>query len=69
MIQPSLNTTSLISLRQQMHESNHDMVNMLTQHISIVFNPLIHNTNNNYQILANQMGRIADFFCTPQVFN
>lgn len=37
----TLNTTSLISMRKQMDESNHKMVNMLTQQIGKVFNPLI----------------------------
>ncbi|KAK2416752.1 hypothetical protein QL285_039119 [Trifolium repens] len=60
-----LTTTSVLSLRQQMDESNHDMVNLLTQQIGTVFNPLIQNTNDSYQMLAYQMGRIADFFGTP----
>lgn len=38
-----------------MDESNHDMVNMLTQQIGTVFNPLIQNTNHSYQQLAHQM--------------
>ncbi|WJX94328.1 hypothetical protein P8452_75757 [Trifolium repens] len=63
-----LTTASVLSLRQQMDESNHDMVNLLTQQIGTVFNPLIQNTNDSYQMLAYQMGRIADFFgtATPQ---
>ncbi|KAK2388886.1 hypothetical protein QL285_062523 [Trifolium repens] len=60
-----LTTASVLSLRQQMDESNHDMVNLLTQQIGTVFNPLIQNTNDSYQMLAYQMGRIADFFGTP----
>ncbi|KAK2422828.1 hypothetical protein QL285_033329 [Trifolium repens] len=66
---PTLTNNALNALRQQMDESNHDMVNMLTQQIGIVFNPLIQNTNQSYQLLANQMGRIADFFGAPQVPN
>lgn len=50
-----------------MDESNHYMVNMLTQQIGIVFNPLIQNTNYTYQQLAHQMGRIAYLFGAPQV--
>ncbi|WJX45972.1 hypothetical protein P8452_32814 [Trifolium repens] len=68
-INPSLTNNALNALRQQMDESNHDMVNMLTQQIGTVFNPLIQNTNQSYQLLANQMGRIADFFGAPQVPN
>lgn len=50
-----------------MEESSHDMVNMLTQQIGTMFNLLIQNTNHSYQMLANQMGRIADVFGTRQV--
>ncbi|KAK2422544.1 hypothetical protein QL285_033071 [Trifolium repens] len=66
---PSLTNNALNALRQQMDESNDDMVNMLTQQIGTVFNPLIQNTNQSYQLLANQMGRIADFFGAPQAHN
>jgi hypothetical protein len=56
-----------MSLRQQIDESNHEMVNLLTHQIGTVFNPLIQNTNDSYQMLAYQMGRIAEFFGTlPQ---
>ncbi|XP_045788321.1 uncharacterized protein LOC123883528 [Trifolium pratense] len=48
-----------------MDESNHEMVNLLTQQMGTVFNPLIQNTNESYQMLAFQMSRIADFFGTP----
>ncbi|KAK2435120.1 hypothetical protein QL285_020199 [Trifolium repens] len=65
----ALTNTALAAMRQQMDDSNHDMVNMLTQQIGTVFNPLIQNTNQSYQLLANQMGRIADFFGAPQVPN
>ena len=53
-------------LRQQMDESNHKMVNLLTQQIGTVFNPLIRDTNRSYQALTIQMRRIADFFAPPQ---
>ncbi|KAK2428816.1 hypothetical protein QL285_027304 [Trifolium repens] len=66
---PTLTNIPLAAMRQQMDDSNHDMVNMLTQQIGTVFNPLIQNTNQSYQLLANQMGRIADFFGAPQVPN
>ncbi|KAK2437576.1 hypothetical protein QL285_022449 [Trifolium repens] len=68
-VNPSLTNAALNALRQQMDESNHDMVNMLTQQIGTIFNPLIQNTNQSYQLLANQMGRIADFFGAPQAPN
>jgi hypothetical protein len=63
---PTLIKESMISLRQQMDESNHDMVNMLTQQIGTIFNPLIQNTNQSYQVLVTQMRRIADFFALKQ---
>jgi len=56
----------MISLRQQMDDSNHEMVNMLTQQIGIVFNPLIQSTNHIYQALTTQIGIITDFFALPQ---
>ena len=42
------------------------MVNMMTQKIGNVINPLTNHTDNSYQQLATQMGRIADFFGGPQ---
>ena len=56
----------MISLRQQMDERIHEMINLLTQQIGTFFNHLIQNTNQSYQALATQMGRIADFFATLQ---
>jgi hypothetical protein len=53
-------------LRQQMDESNHEMVNLLTQQIGTVFNPLIRDTNRSYQALTTQMGRIAYLFAPPK---
>ena len=54
-------------LRQQMDESNHKMVNLLTQQIDTVFNPLIRDTNWSYQALTTQMSWIADFIAPPQL--
>lgn len=45
---PPLTISSLLVVRQQMDDSKHDMVNMLPQQISIIFNPLIHNTIHSY---------------------
>lgn len=44
-----------------MNESNNKIVNMLAKQISTMFNPLIQNTSQSYQLLANQMGRITNF--------
>lgn len=48
-----------------MDKSNYDMVNMLTQHIGIVFNPFIQNTNHSYQQLTRQIGQVIDVFGAP----
>jgi hypothetical protein len=61
---PALTKESMMLFRKQMGESNHEMVNLLTQQIGTMFNPLIKITNQGYQALATQMGRIEDFF-TP----
>ncbi|KAK2384605.1 hypothetical protein QL285_071934 [Trifolium repens] len=67
----SLNLTnnSMAVLRQQMDESNHDMVNALTQQIGTVFNPMLQTANDNYLLLANQMGMMADLFGAPDAPN
>jgi len=51
---PPLTTDSMNLLRQQMNESNHEMLNLLTQQIGTVFNPLIRDTNRSYQALTTQ---------------
>jgi len=62
---PPLTTDSMNLLRQQMDESNHEMVNFLTQEIGTVFNPFIRDTKRIYQALTTQMGRITHFFTPP----
>ena len=52
-----------------MEDINNEMINMLTQKIGTMFNPLIQETHTSYQALTNQMGRIADFFGAPLVQN
>jgi len=49
---PPLTTDLMNVLRQQMDESNHEMVNFLTQQIGTVFNPLRRETNQSYQALT-----------------
>jgi len=63
---PPLTIDSMNSLRQQMDETNHKMVNLLTQQIGTMFNPLIRDTNRSYQALTTQMGRISYLFAPPQ---
>jgi hypothetical protein len=65
----NLINNSMTALRQQMDESNHDMVNALTQQIGTIFNPMLQTTNDSYMLLANQMGRMADFFGAPDAPN
>jgi len=60
--QQSLTNNSLAALRQQMEESNHEMVNMVTQKIGTIINSLIRDTNTSYQVLSAQMERIANYF-------
>jgi len=40
------------------------MVNMLTQQIGTMFNPMIQNTNQSYQMLVTYVGRI-EYFVSP----
>jgi hypothetical protein len=63
---PTITIESMMLIGQKMEESNHDMVNLLTQQICTMFNPLIQNMNQGYQALATQMGRIAYFFAPQQ---
>lgn len=49
-----------------MDSSNPNMIKMLTQQISTVFNPMIQNTNYSYQLLTHQMDWIVDLFGAPQ---
>ncbi|KEH16546.1 hypothetical protein MTR_0151s0020 [Medicago truncatula] len=65
--QQSLTNASLSALSQQMEETNHEMVNLVTQQVGTVINPLIQDTNNSYQALSLQMERIANFLGAPPV--
>jgi hypothetical protein len=47
--QQTLTNASLMALWQKMEDTNHEMVNMLTQQIGTLFNPLIQQTHNSYQ--------------------
>ena len=52
-----------------MEETNHEMVNMVTQQIGAVINPLIQDSNKSYQVLSVQMERMANFFGPPAARN
>ena len=63
--QQSLTNASLNALRQQIEETNLEMVNLVTQQVGMVINPLIRDTNNSYQALSLQMERIGNFLGAP----
>jgi len=52
-----------------MVDCNPEMLNMLTQQIRTIINPLIQETHSSYLALSNQMGRIADFLGAPRAHN
>lgn len=54
-------------MRQQMDESNHEMVHMQTQQMGTILRPLIQDPTQSYQQLETQMTRIRDFFGAPRV--
>ena len=62
---PTLTTNNQAALRQQMDDSNHDMVGVLAREMNDIFGPLIQNINRTNQENAVQMSRIADFFGAP----
>ena len=64
---PSLTNASTAILRQQMDESNHEMVQMLAQTLSTVLNPLIQTATQSNQQMTAQMTRMVEFFGVPQV--
>ncbi|KEH19579.1 hypothetical protein MTR_8g464250 [Medicago truncatula] len=65
--QLSLTNASFSTLRQKMEETNHEMVNLVTQQVGTVINPLIRDTNNSYQAISLQMERISNFLGAPPV--
>lgn len=52
----SLNTTSMMAIRQQMDESNMELVNTLTQQMRTIFIQYITNTNQTYEFLRTKWG-------------
>ena len=49
-----------------MDESNHDIVQMLTESLTTILNPLIQNTTELNQQMTAQMARMSDFLSVPQ---
>ncbi|XP_050908201.1 uncharacterized protein LOC127121810 [Lathyrus oleraceus] len=63
---PTLTNNSAAAWRQQMDESNHEMVQMLTQTLTTVLNPLIQNTTQSDQHMTTQVARMFEFLGIPQ---
>ncbi|MCI26081.1 hypothetical protein A2U01_0047274, partial [Trifolium medium] len=61
----NITNTTLQSLRQQMDDSNQEMVNMMTQQMVTIFNPIVENSNAAYQALATRMSQIAEMLGAP----
>ncbi|MED6187819.1 hypothetical protein PIB30_080131 [Stylosanthes scabra] len=51
---------SLAVFRQQMEESHHDLVNLLTQQMAIVLTPMIENNNARIEQVARQVNDLAE---------
>lgn len=57
-----------------MEESNHELVHLLTQQLATIFTPMMENNTNqimqhndqNYQVLARQMGRLVNILGAPE---
>ncbi|XP_050894294.1 uncharacterized protein LOC127101025 [Lathyrus oleraceus] len=60
-----LSNTSVVVLRQQMDDSNHELVNMLTNQMGTVFNPLIQESAETNRQMANQLTCLCNFLGPP----
>ncbi|XP_050896382.1 uncharacterized protein LOC127103145 [Lathyrus oleraceus] len=61
----SLSNTSIAVLRQQMDDSNHELVNMLTNQMGTVFNLVIQESVETNRQVANQLTRLCNFLGAP----
>ncbi|MED6186665.1 hypothetical protein PIB30_068871 [Stylosanthes scabra] len=50
---------SIQTVRQLIDESHLDLVNLLTQHLTSILNPIMADTNSKYDYLANQVERVS----------
>ncbi|RYR07341.1 hypothetical protein Ahy_B05g074678 [Arachis hypogaea] len=50
---------SMAAYRQQVKESHHDLVNLLTQQMTTILNPMMANHESRFEHLARQVERIA----------
>jgi hypothetical protein len=60
-----LSNTSIAVLRQQMDNSNHELVNMLTDQMGTVFNLVIQESAEINRQVANQLKRLCNFLGAP----
>lgn len=63
---PTLTNNYAAAWRQQMDKSNHEMVQMLTQTLTVVLNPLIQNTTQSNQQMTSQVAQMFEFLSVPQ---
>lgn len=63
---PTFTSSSIVVMRHQMDESNHEMAHMLTQQMGIILRPLIQDSTQSYQQLETQMTRIENFLGAPR---
>ncbi|XP_050896814.1 uncharacterized protein LOC127103605 [Lathyrus oleraceus] len=56
-----LSNTSIVALRQQMDDSNHELVNMLTNQMGTIFNPVIQESAETNRQVANQLTCLCNF--------
>ncbi|XP_050875138.1 uncharacterized protein LOC127078750 [Lathyrus oleraceus] len=61
----TLSNTSIAALRQQMDDSNHELVNMLTNQMGTVFNNVIQESAKTNRQVANQLTRLCNFLGAP----
>jgi hypothetical protein len=57
--------TPLQSWKPQMDDSNREIMNMMIHESTTIFNSVIENSAAIYQVLATQMGRLADVLGVP----
>jgi hypothetical protein len=60
-----LSNNSIVALRQQMDDSNHELVNMLTNQMGTIFNPVIQESAETNRQVANQLTRLCNFLGAP----
>ena len=57
---PSYTVESLATFRQQVEESHHDLMTMLTHQMATVLNPLIESNNQYFDTINKQMNKMVE---------